>query len=592
MELGYVKDVNDDLHAHLAQPGVLDLEEPQNFIPLLSRFFDLKESNCKHVTLNHPLRLVGTHGREGHGKFRVEVEDQKGHRRHTTAFFKFSPILDPLRYMTGRYGPSTEALLRLPYVDSNGGHSKSRGGNNSAYVDGFFSYLTAGLLHSHGFLHGLDSYACFLAKKNNFLVDVADDMDHLASSEFFSQHEGELFHFEASARARFSQGLGSGKRRTPLVMTAADLEPVEAEEASSASSMQDLESIFCPPEDPLAQAPGLELVFAGNVGGKPLAGARSERDSSSCSSRSSGTDEDGGDESVSDGCPQDESQSERGSVSDAGTMSSMGEDSVFLSVKEFPVCAIALESCEATLDQLMVRKGLKPEEWESAMFQVVASLLGYKRCFRLTHNDLHTNNVMYKHTDKQYLCYKINGQLYRVPTFGRLYKIIDFGRSIYEFRGERLCSDSFGKHGDAATQYNCEPFMNPKRPRLDPNPSFDLCRLGCSLYDHLMDEYEGSEFRPPAVVEMMMNWCTDDKGRNIMYKSSGVERYPDFKLYKMIARTVHNHTPEKALQTPCLQRYRATRAEVGKKTRVMVLDSLPDYTAAPIVAKEKPDLNE
>ena len=36
----------------------------------------------------------------------------------------------------------------------------------------------------------------------------------------------------------------------------------------------------------------------------------------------------------------------------------------------------------------------------------------------------------------------------------------------------------------------------------------------------------------------------DDNGKNILYKKNGEERYPNFKLYKMIARIVHNHTPE------------------------------------------------
>jgi hypothetical protein len=45
-------------------------------------------------------------------------------------------------------------------------------------------------------------------------------------------------------------------------------------------------------------------------------------------------------------------------------------------------------------------------------------------------------------------------------------------------------------------------------------------------------------------------WCQDDKGKNILYKSSGAERYPEFKLYKMIARTVHNSIPHEELKNP------------------------------------------
>ena len=40
-----------------------------------------------------------------------------------------------------------------------------------------------------------------------------------------------------------------------------------------------------------------------------------------------------------------------------------------------------------------------------------------------------------------------------------------------------------------------------------------------------------------------------------MYKKNGCERYPDFKLYKMIARTVHNHTPNAVLENKYFERY-------------------------------------
>ena len=113
--------------------------------------------------------------------------------------------------------------------------------------------------------------------------------------------------------------------------------------------------------------------------------------------------------------------------------------------------------------------------------------------FDFTHNDLHTSNIMFKKTDKEYLYYKYDKIHYKVPTFGKIWKIIDFGRAIYKFKGKRLCSDSFHKNGDAATQYNCEPFLNENKPRLEPNKSFDLCRLGCSLFDYFTNDSDDSE---------------------------------------------------------------------------------------------------
>ena len=50
------------------------------------------------------------------------------------------------------------------------------------------------------------------------------------------------------------------------------------------------------------------------------------------------------------------------------------------------------------------------------------------------------------------------------------------------------------------------------------------------------------------VKRLIVEWCLDDKGVNMLYKGNGVDRYPDFKLYKMIARSVHNHTPTNVLK--------------------------------------------
>ena len=41
-----------------------------------------------------------------------------------------------------------------------------------------------------------------------------------------------------------------------------------------------------------------------------------------------------------------------------------------------------------------------------------------------------------------------------------------------------------------------------------------------------------------------------------MYKGkNGRERYPGFKLYRMIARKVHNHTPQHQLNRACFQTF-------------------------------------
>ncbi len=97
---------------------------------------------------------------------------------------------------------------------------------------------------------------------------------------------------------------------------------------------------------------------------------------------------------------------------------------------------------------------------------------------------------MWNKTDKKFINYKYNNVYYKVPTFGKLYKIIDFGRAIYKFQDKIICSDSYHPKGDAATQYNFEPYYNSEKNIIEPNYSFDLCRLGCSLFDSYVDSID------------------------------------------------------------------------------------------------------
>jgi hypothetical protein len=158
--------------------------------------------------------------------------------------------------------------------------------------------------------------------------------------------------------------------------------------------------------------------------------------------------------------------------------------------------------------------------------------------------------------------------------------MIDFGRAIYKFNGKLFCSDSFQPGGDAATQYNTEPYFNDKKPRLEPNYSFDLCRLACSIFDYIiedldvLDDYDNC----PPIVKLINEWCIDDNGINILYKNNGTERYPDFKLYKMIARCVHNHTPQAQLERPEFKHFMISKNKLPADQIVINIDEIPSLS--------------
>jgi hypothetical protein len=230
---------------------------------------------------------------------------------------------------------------------------------------------------------------------------------------------------------------------------------------------------------------------------------------------------------------------------------------------------------------LIIENELSQEEWLSALMQVIMILITYQKAFAFTHNDLHTNNIMYVKTNEKWIYYCYKKKYYKVPTFGRIFKIIDFGRAIYKYNKQIFCSDSFQEGGDAATQYNTEPYFNDKKARIDPNYSFDLCRLACSIFDYLIDDLDevADLEKCDPLVRIIYEWCLDDNGVNILYKNNRQERYPDFKLYKMISRCVHNHTPQAQLERKEFAQFSINKNAIVKvePSKIVNIDSIPPF---------------
>merc|ERR1712166_187633 len=264
--------------------------------------------------------------------------------------------------------------------------------------------------------------------------------------------------------------------------------------------------------------------------------------SSSCSSRSSNTskenDDDEEEEDDEDEEDEDEEEDESEYSEDSGSTTSSAIENLESIIFDFPVQIICLEKMKNTLDSLMNDEfDITDAEWRAILMQIIMILITYQKCFNFTHNDLHTNNVMYNKTDKKFIYYRYEGK-------------------IYKFKGVQLCSDSFHPKGDAATQYNFGPYYNDKKPKIEPNYSFDLCRLACSFYDFFIEDENKLE---GPIAKLIYSWIIDDNGKNILYKKNGDERYPDFKLYKMITRLVHNHTPQKQLENPLFKKFLTSR---------------------------------
>ena len=570
----YNKNNNSKLFEHLEKN---DFQNVQNFVPLYLNYFNLDEKNYNSINLNQKYHIESIIKQNSNNSFKITCLDASNNKIKVESFFKFSPLLDPVKFMVGKYKNITrEKLTSLPQLTNSNVHAKVLDKNNSAYVDSFFSYLTSQLYHSSGFSHGLDFYGSFLGIKNELKMNVYDDLEYLFDSDFFHKQKNKLFDMDEVDEERLLEGDTRNYRKKIIVKN----EDINLDIQSIDNNF--MNEVFELTQENLEKHNN-ELKEEYSVLNNNENDNKSEkRTSSTCSSRTSHTSNEENDEEEEN---EESSGLESCENSQMSEYSSLSEENIYAIIKKFPVQIICLEKMDNTLDSLLDdsdeseddieddNSSLSNKEWISCLFQIIMMLISYQKVFDFTHNDLHTNNIMYQKTDKKFLNYKYNGIYYRVPTYGKIYKIIDFGRAIYSFNGKTICSDSYHPKGDAATQYNFEPYFNDKKPRLKPNKSFDLCRLACSLYDFFVDDIENEHKIKNPLAKLIIKWTKDDKGRNILYKNNGEERYPDFKLYKMIVRTVHNHIPENELSNPLFSSYKSSKKKI-KKGKIINIDNM------------------
>jgi hypothetical protein len=523
MFLHYKKNDNASLFKEIE--ANTEMKQLQNYFPLYTRYFSISDTNWNQFNLNQHYQLKRILKRKSAHHYEIQLQNEK-HIHKRTAFIKFSPLFDPLKYMIGKF---KHDIFTLPQwkTQSNPIYDDP---NNVAYVDAFFSYLSSHLLHEHGFPNAIDFYGCFLGIKHNFEYNACDDLDYIHNSTHFIERNDLFKCNNPYIKELINMNTRKNKERINIEDDVSD--DLEVEDLMKPSERTEaMAELFKSSENTIIDTSANVVYEHEQTQTKHTNDSESE-----CSSRSSDTDE------TTD---KPEIQSDSTSSYDDSTAT---EDEVIVQITDFPVQMICLENLEDTLDNYLSENidTITTSEWMSILFQIVVSLYTYEKMFNMTHNDLHTNNIMYVHTDAEFIIYKINHRYFRIPTYNKIYKIIDFGRSIYTYRGQRHMSSSYAKTGDAVGQYNTEPYFDVKKRPIEPNYSFDLCRLACSLYDFLDDELD-ADGEKTAHVKLVNEWIRDDKGKNILYKSNGKERYPGFKLYKMIARLVHNHLPEKLL---------------------------------------------
>lgn len=507
-----------------------------------------------------PERLSGVE--RGDSRFAASLRLSDGSTQ--PVFVKRIHLLDPIRAMEGEYVWPQDGALPAPSDLWKAALKKINEPLNEAYVDALFAACASNLVESGTSPHWCRSFGTFSARVDTYLYNITDEYDSLRRKPWWNRNQRlGLFKYykDEAAEAAASNFLTEGL--TPIDL--GDFEEVDVCEGG------DVEEPVARAEEPAAslEDPPLQL----STPKLRLSRLDTEDDSSN-----------------------DSSEYEEGRRSRAGSYNSELEQ--FAEFHDFPVQVTLLEHAEGTMDVLMEEEYEEEEEtkearWSSWLFQVIAGLVVAQHYYGFVHNDLHTNNVMWSSTDQEFLYYRVTkGRevfYMKVPTHGKLMKIIDFGRASYHLPEPAgfFISDAFFPGNDAAEQYNCEPFYDKEDGKVvEPNRSFDLARLSVSLIDALfperpeavkpvriMSKEPGKMYTETvsAVYNLLWEWLQDDEGKNILRLPDGEERYPDFDLYRALAADIHRAIPARQIEKTLFSGYRIESVPEGATIYDLVL---------------------
>jgi hypothetical protein len=548
---------------------------------------------------------------DGPGSASIEVT-RGGEKRRLTSYCKVTHILDPIRSMQGYYSHAEKGSARRD--------SKLQNPNNQAYVDAIACVALSKVREMGLSPHFCLTYGVYRAVADCYRWNITDDFDSYRKyKNFWAKRRAGFFtlHIERDEDSEASESSTTERlRSTPesdLHSRAFTYHTVQSFTRSRTNSHESLENLH------QAQATlGAELVELESLG------IRTESEGAE----------------ILRGQPAESQELEEVDFESELDLSDKDID-IYSEMKQFPVMIIFQEHMDGTMDDLLLNEIEESEEsetesstqdsesqsenstssdsrhrergrrhrvqqeetssseessdediesrWIAWTFQVIAAVCQMNGLANMVHNDLHTNNIVYAETNEKYLYYRANdGRMWRVPTYGILFRIIDFGRSIYKAEGHEFISDDFAVGGDAEGQYNYGPIFASRRgEKVEPNPSFDLCRFALSVIEVLFSE-------PPAALEdgrvlnrevdgweqketvsplfnMLWSWIVTDSGENVLRNSDGSERYPSFELYPVIASQVHSAVPADQLGQAVFDDFRIEQASLTGEEKVYKL---------------------
>ena len=459
-----------------------------------------------------------------------DYNSYKNYIKKTEIFVKSNPLLNVISYMENKFTFDNN----MPSINSYLTNNIINNSNNNAYIEIICCYflnllgeneLTTLFPHYFGSFNGLSK---------SFVFDISEDYEYIKDTDWFSMKNNKL-NYEIITYNNLNEYQDIELHNIELLDYDNEKKFNKIKKKNSSNSIDLTTEIL--------------EIFNSNLESKNNTDINENENNkkklnNNCVNHY--------DENSSDESPCDTS-----SIISIDTDSSCMLSETCIRIKNYPVQCLFMEKFNLTLTEY-AKKDLTNKQWKSILFEISFGLAVAQKHLKFVHNDLHSDNIMFKDIKENYKYYKYNNLFFKVPTFNKETKIIDFARGIIKIGSKLYFSDVFKKGGDAYGQYN---YLNKKLfyKHKYINYNFDLARLALTLLKYL-------DFSDNLEIEEYLN-------KLILLKNN---KYIDieedeFSVYIELAKNSYNSLPKNQLILPIFNEFVITENEIPEKQKIYQL---------------------
>ncbi len=488
--------------------------------------------------------------------------------------FKINPLLEPSNVMMNRYQLESPDLM--PSVFDYITNKKINSPHNFSYVETLFVYLSSSLVEKGKCPSFPYFYGSYLGVMDTFKQNISDEYSTMKNNSWFNEYKNVLFNIEkVSIEDELFKNLDNlepineeeqKNKDTSLGIEDFDFDSIDINnnknkkkkrcssfnrnECGSISNNEDDDDSVWETEEEIEGDSEEDKDAEEDVDNED----EDEEEEEDAVDEEEDEDEDAEEDEDEDKDEDAEEEEEDEDAEEDGELNFESDDELddsyyYAHFKDFPVQLIAMEKMKMTLSDLLKENKITDQEWLAILFQVIFGLAVAQKHFQFTHNDLHADNIMLKPTKVAYLYFSVKGAFYRIPTFGKITKIIDFARAVFKVDGYQFFSDVFKKYGDADGQYTY-PYNSSTKIKYAPNPSFDLSYLGITISEYFKSS--------SPIKELIERWTTDRYGNDLL------SHEVNFDLYIKIAHNVNSAVPHKQFNDQLFNQFIIKKDKIPK----------------------------